>query len=96
MSADLANLPRVTAPRARGSALRTVPMVERRERYFFLGTFYAWCARKGATLPGNDPVTGRPASIWDPTAVRLGRAAYAALAREAFAIARECGPTPLP
>lgn len=95
MSANLADLPRVTATRTRDNR-STVPMVERRERLFFLATFYAWNARRGHVLPGGDPLTGRPASIWDPAAVRLARAGYAAMAREAFAMARECGPSPLP
>jgi len=58
-------------------------------------TYFAWSARKGYAY-SRDPLTGRPFPDHDLAARRLGRVAYIALAREAFAIARSFGPLPLP
>ncbi|MCU0505708.1 MAG: hypothetical protein MUE82_08045 [Chloroflexi bacterium] len=85
----------LTFPRKRAD-LYTVPMVASRERYHFLAAYYAWCARKGFPPGARDPLTGRDWSRLDPASRRLGRAAYIALAREAYAIARSYGPSPLP
>jgi len=97
VSADLRDLPRLT--RVRTDRLDTEPVwaVVLRERYAFLGTYYRWCAtRPWPTLPGNDPVTGRPSRYGSDLDHRMARAAYIALAREALAIARSLGPSPLP
>lgn len=97
MPADLRDLPRLT--RVRTDRLDTEPVWAgvQRERYAFLATFYRWCAsRPWPSLPGNDPITGgdpRKGNAYDH---RMARAAYIALAREALAIARSLGPTPIP
>jgi hypothetical protein len=68
-----------------------------RERYHFLASYYRWCAaRPWPTLPGNDPIRGDKPNGHDPLTARMARAAYIALAREALAIARTFGPSPLP
>lgn len=73
-----------------------VGWVADRERWHFLAAYYAWSARKGWPPGGNDPMTGLRWKDHDRQARRLGRAAYIALAREAYAIARTYGPSPLP
>lgn len=98
MPADLANLPRTTRPRSRDDR-EPVGLTASRERYAFLASYYRWCAsRPWPYLPGNDPLTGRPARDRQHSVPeqRMARAAYIALAREALAIARTFGPSPLP
>lgn len=59
-----------------------------RAQWYERADYYAWSARHRDT-PARDPLTGRP---WPPNqmlARRLGRAMYAAAAREAYAIARQ-------
>ena len=86
----------LTVRRTRGHS-GIVPLVVSRERYHFLASYYRWCAmRPWPTLPGNDPIRGDKPNGRDPLTARMARAAYIALAREALAIARTFGPTPLP
>lgn len=84
-----------TRPRTRDD-VSPVGWTAAREEWHFMAGYYAWNARKGFAPGARDPRTGQPWKAHDRAARRLGRAAYLALAREAYAIAREYGPTPLP
>jgi len=57
----------------------------------FRAGYYRWCAARGHLLPGADPVTGQPHSIWGRTraAERAHRKAYIALATTWLEAARE-------
>lgn len=62
--------------------------VQLHEGAWFRATYYAWMARKGSSLAGGDPITGRPRRSTCASDAADGRVAYLALARRWFAIAR--------
>lgn len=62
-------------------------------------SYYAWAARKGFPLAGNNPITGisRERKVGPSDERALGRVAYKALARHLFTEARRQRPeSPLP
>jgi hypothetical protein len=84
-----------TFPRMRRDATVPVGISQTRDRAWFRAEYYAWNARKGSPLDRFDPATGKPYSILNDDARRIGRLAYIAAAREAYRIARNY-PLPLP
>jgi hypothetical protein len=66
-----------------------------RASHYARAEYYAWAARRSLTLCGNDPIDGHEYSAHRIIDRRIGRAAYAAAAREAFRIARETFANPL-
>lgn len=66
-----------------------------RAAHYARAEYYAWCARRSMVLCGNDPIDGREYSSHRIIDRRIGRAAYAAAAREAYKIARETFSSPL-
>ena len=73
---------------------RTWSSIER-DKAHFRADYFMWCAKRGTPLGRLDPATGNPYYIMDIGAWRIGRAAYSAAAREAYALARSY-PLPLP
>jgi hypothetical protein len=49
--------------------------------------YYRWAAQRGHTLPGGDPISGRPRSIHDVNARQDSRVAYLAMARRQLELA---------
>ncbi len=50
----------------------------RRER----ASFYLWCALRGHTIPGNDPITGRKRSRFNPENLLDSREVYKLLYKQ--------------
>ena len=51
-------------------------------------SYYAWSARKGFAIAGNDPIFGRKRSCLQYHDSAEGRVAYSAMARYWFDVAR--------
>ncbi|MFW6083742.1 MAG: hypothetical protein ACODAA_00840 [Gemmatimonadota bacterium] len=71
----------------------TAPTLSRHDRRIYhamlaRAAYYRWSALRGHTLPGGDPVTGRPRSNCGALHRRESRAAYLAMARHWLARAR--------